>query len=97
MPSKNNLSALKSPARESILPSAEPSTEITPAKVRNERPVTRKAKAVGRPPKPKAEKRDYKITLSLTKDQGHKIKAKAGIASEAALIYDYLEKTGFFE
>lgn len=96
MPSKNNLSALKDPPRKSILPTAEPSNEGAPVITKGKGPLTGRTGQVGRPPKAKEEKRDYKITLSLTQAQGHRVKTKAGLASEAALIYDHLEKTGFF-
>jgi len=54
-------------------------------------------KKTGRPPLKKAEKRDYKITVSMTREQGKKIKEKAGLAGEATYLYDLLEKAGAFK
>lgn len=97
MPSKNDLSALKSPERKTILPKTAPSNDGPPVRTKGQKPLTGKEGQVGRPPKAKEEKRDYKITLSLTQGQGAKLKDKAGLASEAAVIYDHLQKTGFFD
>ena len=85
MPSKNDLTALKQGLQEPILPSPVPTTART-----------RTTSPIGRPPKPKDEKRSYKVTISLTEAQGALVKAKAGLANEAAIIYDHLVKTGFF-
>ena len=85
MPSKNDLSALKSePDTPAILPDKPAVTRLT-------------KKAVGRPKKKPAEKRDYKITLSLTQAEGKKIAAKAGLAGEATYLYAMLEKAGIFK
>ena len=96
MPSKNNLSALKDKPRKSILPIAEVSNDGKLVTTKGGEPLMGRTGQVGRPPKEKAEKRNYKITLSLTQAQGDRVKTKAGLASEAAIIYDHLEKTGFF-
>ena len=95
MPSKNNLSALKQDKKEKpILPSNNQPEQVDtqPAKA----PLAG-IKPVGRPRKKPAEKRDYKITLSLTKAEGAKIKEKAGLAGEATYLYDLLEKAGAFK
>jgi len=97
MPSKNNLSALKDKPRKSILPIAEVLNDSKLIMAKKGEPLTGRVGQVGRPPKAKAEKRDYKITLSLTQAQGDRVKTKAGLASEAAIIYDHLEKIGFFK
>ncbi len=92
MPSKNDLSAFKDKAAKTILPPANDGAGRKAARG----PLTGK-KTVGRPKKKPAEKRDYKITLSLTDGEGHKVQEKAGLAPEAAVIYDHLLKNGFFK
>lgn len=92
MPSKNDLSAFKKPApKSSILPPANEGQgadhELTPLTPR---------KRIGRPPKKPSEKRDYKITLSLTRAEGAKISQKSGLAGEATYLYDKLLKAGVF-
>ncbi len=95
MPSKNSLQAVQpaKPAkveRKPVLPQVpgdQPGS--TSAKPRKKR--------MGRPPLDKAAKRDYKVTLSFTGEQGRAIQAKAGLASEATVLYDHLLKTGFFD
>ncbi len=90
MPSKNDLSALKSPtADKQILPESGAKRRTGQQAKGNGR--------VGRPKKAVAEKRDYKITLSLTQGEGAKIAAKAGLAPEAAYLYALLEKAGAFK
>jgi hypothetical protein len=89
MPSKNDLSAFKKPApKSSILPPANEGQGadhgLTPRK------------RIGRPPKKPSEKRDYKITLSLTRAEGAKISQKSGLAGEATYLYDQLLKAGVF-
>lgn len=99
MPSKNSLASIKQPPKEQgdykpVLPAntdsgaGEGIAEAQPAK------TPRARKKIGRPPKEKAEKRDYKITLSLTQEQGRAIKKKAGIAGEATYLYDQLLQAG---
>ena len=95
MPSKNNLSALKQDKKEKpILPSNGQPEQVD---TRPERGSLTGKKSIGRPRKKPAEKRDYKITLSLTKAEGAKIKEKAGLAGEATYLYDLLEKAGGFK
>lgn len=95
MPSKNDLSALKGEDKEKkILPEPDQTPEVSD--VPEVRPVTRQSR-VGRPKKAPAEKRDYKIVLSLTKAEGAKIRANAGLAAEATYLYDILKKTGVFK
>jgi hypothetical protein len=97
MPSKNNLSALKQDKKPNpILPARAPELEQpTPQK---SAPVATpaKQKAIGRPRKRPEDKRDYKVTLSLTQAEGAKIKDKAGLAGEATYLYDLLKKTEAF-
>jgi len=97
MPSKNNLSGLlksgggekKSP----ILPANEPKkVKKTPPKKQ-----VSKAPKIGRPKKSEEEKRDFKITLSLTQGEGEKILEKAGLADKATYLYDFLQKAGAFK
>ncbi|GEM_PF-3475434 len=89
MLSKNSLAALKAPKKEDayqpVLHRVQTASE-TPSKV--------KRNTIGRPPKAKAQKRTYKITLSLTPKQGEEISAKAGIAGEATYLYDQLLRAG---
>ena len=97
MPSKNNLSALKQDKKPNpILPAKVPEPEQpTPL---DSAPVAApaKQKAIGRPRKRPEDKRDYKVTLSLTRAEGAKIKDKAGLAGEATYLYDLLKKAGAF-
>ena len=95
MPSKNNLSALKQDKKPNpILPSTAPEQ----ARSEESAPVAAPSqpKAVGRPRKRPEDRRDYKVTLSLTKAEGAKIKDKAGLAGEATYLYALLEKAGAF-
>jgi len=95
MPSKNNLSALRQDKKENpILPSNDRPKQVDTQPVSD--PLIGK-KTIGRPRKKPAEKRDYKITLSLTKAEGAKIKESAGLAGEATYLYDLLEKAGTFK
>ncbi len=98
MPSKNNLSALKQDKKPNpILPAKAPEPE-QPTHQERSAPVARptKQKAIGRPRKRPEDKRDYKVTLSLTRAEGAKIKDKAGLAGEATYLYDLLKKAGAF-
>jgi hypothetical protein len=97
MPSKNDLSGLKTPERQPILPKAGQANDGAPVVTKGKKPLTEKPGRAGRKPKTKAEKRSHKIMLSLTPDEGATVKAKAGLASEATLVYDHLKKTGFFD
>ena len=97
MPSKNNLSALKQDKKPNpILPAKAPEPE-QPA-LQESVPVATpvKQKVIGRPRKRPEDKRDYKVTLSLTRAEGAKIKDKAGLAGEATYLYDLLKKAGAF-
>lgn len=94
MPSKNDLSALKTSSKKApILPVSEPvKTAIPQAKAK-----TVKTGKVGKPPKPKDEKRSYKITVSLTESEGAKIAEQAGLAGEATYLYAKLHEIGLFK
>jgi hypothetical protein len=95
MPSKNNLSALKQDKKpDPILPSSDQSVEQGNREKRVTPPTGKKT--IGRPRKDPEEKRDYKITLSLTKAEGAIIKSKAGLAGEATYLYDLLKKADAF-
>lgn len=89
MPSKNDLSALKPAPKPKILPSNDGVGTKTETG-----PLTGKSRA-GRKPSP--DKRNYKVTLSLTQSEGAKLAAKAGLAGEATVIYAHLKETGFFD
>jgi len=93
MPSRNDLSALKTGTKKPILPANDGRTAETPE------PIAPKAKTgrVGRPPKEKTEKRSYKVTLSLTPAEGAKIAEKAGLAGEATYLYAFLKDSGAFK
>lgn len=94
MPSKNDLSALKTNStKPTILPVSNTIEPVIPKTVAK----TVKTGKVGRPQKAKAEKRSYKITLSLTEAEGQKIAAQAGLASEATFLYAKLQETGLFK
>ena len=97
MPRKNDLSKLKVKVSSGILPIGPASADAMGGATTGESAVTGRKGQVGRPPKAKSEKRDYKVTLSVTQAQGDLIRHKAGLAGEASIIYDHLEKTGFFE
>lgn len=89
MPSKNDLSALKSATQKPvILPSnnLRPSTE-TRARIED----SDSKKVGGRPAKPKAEKRSYKVVLSLTESEGEMLSNKAGLAGDATYLYAKLK------
>ena len=92
MPSRNDLSALKTGANKSILPKSDGS--IAPALTKT---LTISTGRVGRPPKGKTEKRSYKITLSLTPAEGAKIAEKAGLAGEATFLYAFLKDSNIFD
>ena len=91
MPSRNDLSALKTGTKKPILPTNDGRT-TTAAETPQSKPGR-----VGRPPKGKTEKRSYKITLSLTPAEGEKIAEKAGLAGEATFLYAFLKDSGVFD
>jgi len=93
MPSKNDLSALKTSAKKTILPENE---ARTPPAIKAKQPAEKTGR-IGRPPKEKTEKRSYKITLSLTPAEGQKIAEKAGLAGEATFLYAFLKDSGAFD
>jgi hypothetical protein len=64
---------------------------------KGDKPITQRPGRAGRPPKAPSEKRDHKITVSLTSAEGAKIKAKAGLAGEATYLYDLLLRAGAFK
>ena len=97
MPSKNNLSALKQDKKPNpILPATAPEPEQHTPQESTPIATTAKPKTIGRPRKRPEDKRDYKVTLSLTRAEGAKIKAEAGLAGEATYLYDLLKKAGAF-
>lgn len=91
MPSKNNLSALKPSGRQAaILPKAGDKSVKTSAEASI-------PKQYGRPKKVAAEKRSYKITLSLTPIEGAAVAKKAGLAGEATYLYAMLKQHGIID
>jgi len=99
MPSKNDLSAFKASKQEApilpVKPAASQEGQGATQTTTKSRAKT-KTKTIGRPKKPAAEKRDYKITLSLTQAEGALVREKAGIAADAAYLYQLLERAGAF-
>ena len=89
MPSKNDLSALKGATQKPVIL---PSNDLPP--VAEAKPVKRVGQGVGRPPKQKAEKRSYKVTLSLTPSEGAKLAEQSGLAGEATYLYAKLKEIG---
>ena len=83
MPSKNSIAELK--------PIAGPILKDT------KMVVSSKVGRTGRPPKHAVEKRDYKITLSLTQAEGAVVKEKAGLAGAATYLYATLQQAGVFK
>jgi hypothetical protein len=86
MPSKNDLSALKGATKKPVIL---PSSDLPPVAKVIEKP--NEGQGVGRPPKQKAEKRSYKVTLSLTPSEGAKLAEKSGLAGEATYLYAKLK------
>ena len=89
MPSKNDLSALKGATQKPVIL---PSNDLPPLDVT--KPAKREEQGVGRPPKQKAEKRSYKVTLSLTPSEGAKLAEQSGLAGEATYLYAKLKEKG---
>jgi len=88
MPSKNDISGLlKKTSRseqKAILPQSEQVIPVSPTK------------RVGRPKKEIPEKRDYRVALSLTAEEGEILRAKAGLVRDATCVYAFLVEHGFF-
>ena len=92
MPSKNDLSGLKAA---STKPTVLPSNDAQPVERVDVKPARRPAKGVGgRPAKSKAEKRSYKVVLSLTEAEGKTLSDKAGLAGDATYLYARLKDLG---
>jgi hypothetical protein len=91
MPSKNDLSALKGATKKPVIL---PSNDLPPTAKVVERPKPSEGQGVGRPPKQKAEKRSYKVTLSLTPSEGDKLAEQSGLAGEATYLYAKLKEIG---
>ena len=91
MPSKNDLSALKGATKKPVIL---PSNDLPSATEIIEKPKQGAGQGVGRPPKQKAEKRSYKVTLSLTPSEGAKLAEKSGLAGEATYLYAKLKEIG---
>ena len=87
MPSKNDLSALKGATQKPVIL---PSNDLP--LVAETKSVKRAGQGVGRPPKQKAEKRSYKVTLSLTPSEGAKLTEQSGLAGEATYLYAKLKE-----
>jgi hypothetical protein len=89
MPSKNDLSALKGATKKPVIL---PSSDLPPVAKVIEKPKPSEGQGgVGRPPKKQAEKRSYKVTLSLTPSEGAKLAEKSGLAGEATYLYAKLK------
>lgn len=96
MPEKNNVGALRKKKTGAILTTSDNAVQSAPVM---DKPAVKPAPANntrvgGRPTKPKAEKRSYKIVLSVTESEGAKISQKAGIAGDATYLYARLKELG---
>lgn len=60
-------------------------------------PPTAPPSSIGRPKKPKAEKRDRKVLLSLTPGEEAKLKEKAGLVPIATYVTSVLRGQGTFD
>lgn len=89
MPSKNDLSALKGVTKKPVIL---PIDSTSPAIVNHREIEPTKRQVAGRPPKTKAKKRSYKVTLSLTQNEGAKLAKKSGLAGEATYLYAKLKE-----
>ncbi|MCP4184872.1 MAG: hypothetical protein GY761_16390 [Hyphomicrobiales bacterium] len=89
MPSKNDLSALKGATKKPVIL---PSNNTSPVADVHTTTNPTKGQGAGRPPKAKAEKRSYKVTLSLTQSEGAKLAEKSGLAGEATYLYAKLKE-----
>lgn len=89
MPSKNDLSALKGATQKPVIL---PSNDLPTVADMVKKPMRNEGQGVGRPPKQKAEKRSYKVTLSLTPSEGAKLAEKSGLAGEATYLYAKLKE-----
>lgn len=88
MPSKNDLSSLKTVSKTvPILPTSTAQAPATKASTGR----------AGRPAKTQAAKRSHKITLSLTQEEGQIIAEKSGLAGDATFLYAHLKNTGIFD
>lgn len=88
MPSKNDLSGLLNQTAQAGKNSILPQKEMLPSEPQRK---------VGRPRKKLSEKRDYKISLSLTEEEGNTIRKKAGLAGDATFVYALLKEQKVFE
>lgn len=61
------------------------------------RPRVEKRPKVGRPRKEKTEKRNQKVTLSLTDAEREKVKEKSGMVAEATYLLSVLRQSGVFD
>ena len=89
MPSKNDLSALKGATKKPVILPSNNTPLVTDVQTTTS---TAKGQAAGRPPKAKAKKRSYKVTLSLTQSEGAKLAEKSGLAGEATYLYAKLKE-----
>lgn len=85
MPGKNSVSALRPEGR-----------AILGGQAASE-PATEDPRLGGRPKKAPAEKRSYKVTLSLTPEEGAVLEEKCGLVRSATYIYDVLKREGVFD
>lgn len=90
MPSKNNIKQFLESTKvdETILPS--PKSE-------NKSPIKKQpSQVIGRPKKDPKEKRDFKVTLSLTQEEGQILVEKAGLVDKATYLYALLKENKCF-
>ena len=92
MPSKNDLSAIKTATQK---PAVLPSNDVPPVRKVEVKPAPPLSRGVGgRPAIPKAEKRSYKVVLSMTESEGRALSKKAGLAGDATYLYAKLKELG---
>lgn len=88
MPSKNDLTALKSATQKPVILPADNMPRAMEARAKS----APKNRVGGRPAKPKAEKRSYKVVISLTEAEGQRLSGKAGLAGDATYLYAKLKE-----
>ena len=91
MPNKNDISALLKQNSNST------KNSILPQKIAHTEEVQSTPQKMGRPKKEPSEKRNFKVMLSLTEDEGRIIEEKSGLASNATYVYAFLVDHGFFK
>lgn len=71
--------------------------DITSFKSGGDKAILQEKGRGGRPAKPVAEKRNYKVVLSLTPAEGKTLREKAGLVKDATYLYAALKEAGVFD